>query len=918
MPYVEITEKEFEDLLIGKGYTWKRSPEAFAKENVYLIESDGVYIKVYSSIVGGVGREVGGDAIRTVGWDNVSNLPVMSSEARVNRTDGWRIHLVERIESVKEKMRQMDRCKICGSIMVERENRTTHEKFMGCLNYRNHPKKTDGLNAKNVKNDQKNEKSEQEGQKNEPYGKKNEQEGQKNGQNGPKNELDLQKNESKNYEKPVGGNTHNDYQNTMGDKPYSSDDTTVNTGVKIPDFLSKIKFHEVVGNEPLLETKLFQWTKYPFDKFNVIQSKVAQFVEGDNNIVIEAKTSTGKTIMGELFMWKVLKDGKKVIYTSPLKALTREKWDTWTKKFGDCGYKVAIVTGDYKLTDKRIKELNEAHIILCTSEMLDHRTRNMTSEKSEWLAKAGLLIIDEVQMIGMKDRGDKLEAGLMRFTVINPGCRMILLSGTMPNSAEMASWISELNKKETILIKSGWRPIKLNMVFEKYDDTQGYYAAKESLFAKVINEVKKHENDKILIFVHSKTDGRRVMSILDEIGYKVEFHNADLDSDERVNIEDSFKSKGDNGVRIIIATSTLAYGLNLPARIVIITGMHRGIEEVSELDIIQMAGRSGRMGIDIEGDAIIILPETPFEMFKEKIENPGDIISQINNPLIAAFHIIGEIVNKTVRTKEDVYKWYIRSLAARQNMEINKEYVDKLIDYLIKSNAVRDVNGQLVGTELGKACCYFYLRPDMLKDLLDNWDKIFDMKIEDNDFMMTRALSRLSMYNDVIVSKADKTYIESYHNASKAMEKVFGGASEGQAKVGMAYLNMIKGIKSVEIKDGKKIPNPISSTQRALQQDIERVFQAMMYIDAKYTHWGKGEYWSVMGIRLRYGVGPELVGLCRLNGVGGVLAKKLYDSGIRQPIELVTKRKEAIMALGARYGTIIEKNKKMFDIMESK
>lgn len=895
MPYVEIAQREFETLLTEKGYKWKISPEAFSKEIVYLIECDGVHVKVFSSLVGGISRDVGSDAVRVVCWDPISNLPVMSSEARVNRTEGWRTHLVERIEGIKQKMKGMEICNVCGGMKVERDNRTTHEKFMGCLNYRNHPKKTDGS-----------------------YG--------------AKNEIKKEQNtELKNDKQPVIGDVFNNGQKAVGDKSSSPDGTIIAKSmkddvkdnvkgsvkdIKLPDFLSRIKLYEVVGNEPLLETKLYQWGKYPFDKFNVIQSRVAQFVEGDNNVVVEAKTSTGKTIMGELFMGKVLKDGKKVIYTSPLKALTREKWDSWTKKFGDMGYKVAIITGDYRLTDKRIKELNESHIILATSEMLDHRTRNMASEKSEWLMKAGLLIIDEVQMIGMKDRGDKLEAGLMRFTAINPGCRLVLLSGTMPNSGEISAWISELNKKETILVKSGWRPIKLNMKYETYDDRHGYYAAKENLFAGVISEVKKHESDKILIFVHSKTDGRRIMGILDEMGYKVEFHNADLDADERVIIEESFKSRGEEGVRIIIATSTLAYGMNLPARIVIVVGIHRGIEEVSELDIVQMCGRSGRMGIDIEGDAIVVLPETLFDEWKKKIESPGDIISQMNNPLVMGFHIIGEIVNKWIKTRNDVYAWYSRTLASRQNiLKVDSDYVNQMIDFLLKNKAIAEVNGRLVETELGKACCYFYLRPDMLKDLMDNWTKIFDMKIENNDFMLTRALSRLGMYNEVIVSKADRAYIESYHKASKAMDTVFGGSFERQAKIGMAYLNMIRGIKSVEMKDGKKVPNPLSSTQRSLQQDVQRVFQAMAYIDAKYARWNKGNYWTVMGIRLKYGVGPELVGLCQLNGVGGVLAKKMYDAGIRQPVELLTKKKEAIMALGVRYEGIINKNKDTFAIM---
>jgi len=83
---------------------------------------------------------------------------------------------------------------------------------------------------------------------------------------------------------------------------------------------------------------------------------------------------------------------------------------------------------------------------------------------------------------------------------------------------------------------------------------------------------------------------------------------------------------------------------------------------------------------------------------------------------------LGEIGNGAIKTRDDVYKWYSRTLAIRQGEKIDKEYVDKLVDYLLKNNAIRDVNNQLVVTELGRASLFFYLRPDMLKDLMVNLD----------------------------------------------------------------------------------------------------------------------------------------------------------------------------------------------------
>lgn len=116
MPYVDIIQKDFEDVLDKHGYKWKLVPDHMAKENIYLIESDGVHVKIFSSIVDGVSRGVGTDAIRTICWDPVSNFPVVSSEARVYRTDNWRSNFIQRIEDIKLKMLYIEKCKICGGV----------------------------------------------------------------------------------------------------------------------------------------------------------------------------------------------------------------------------------------------------------------------------------------------------------------------------------------------------------------------------------------------------------------------------------------------------------------------------------------------------------------------------------------------------------------------------------------------------------------------------------------------------------------------------------------------------------------------------------------------------------------------------------------------------------------------------------
>jgi len=150
MAYTEITQEQFEYVLshLGKsGYTWKKLEEPKAKESIYMVSINDIHLKVFSSIVGGISRPIGNDAIRVVGWDMVSDRPISASEGRVNRTDNWSENLKLRIQTVVSKvveMKDAPKCKICGGMMSEMKGK--YGKFMGCLNYKNHGKEIHTVN----------------------------------------------------------------------------------------------------------------------------------------------------------------------------------------------------------------------------------------------------------------------------------------------------------------------------------------------------------------------------------------------------------------------------------------------------------------------------------------------------------------------------------------------------------------------------------------------------------------------------------------------------------------------------------------------------------------------------------------------------------------------------------------------------
>ena len=211
----------------------------------------------------------------------------------------------------------------------------------------------------------------------------------------------------------------------------------------------------------LVETAKYPFASFPFKDFNPVQSRVFDFYDKDCNGVIAAATSAGKTVVGEMFANHELTVRKGTfMYLCPLRALAQEKVDDWTDPAHPFSKKrVSICTGDYRLTPERVAELNAAEVIIMTSEMLNHRCRNHKAEGNSFLQNIGTIVVDESHLLTVPGRGDHLEVGLMKLTKMNPKCRIVLLSATMPNVDEIAEWVSyNLTGRQTYVLVSQYRP----------------------------------------------------------------------------------------------------------------------------------------------------------------------------------------------------------------------------------------------------------------------------------------------------------------------------------------------------------------------------------------------------------------------------------------------------------------------------
>lgn len=641
-------------------------------------------------------------------------------------------------------------------------------------------------------------------------------------------------------------------------------------------------------------TAEYPYAKWKFEKFNPVQSRIMDFYNKDNSGLVAASTSAGKTVVAEMFIAdEVRRRGGKGMFLAPLRALAREKVTDWTSKnhhFHDLN--ISICTGDYRLTKERSQELNDANIIIMTSEMLSHRSRNIKSEQNNWLGEVGTLVIDESHLLTVPGRGDHLEVGLMKFTQVNPKARLVLLSATMPNVEDIASWVSySLTGKDTFVLRSQYRPVPLTTHYEPYsDDIKRYDLVEKEKVGKAIDIIEWYNEDKFLVFAHTKRTGEMMKKELISAGIQCEFHNADLQSDQRADVEDRFKN--DPKLRVIVATSTLAWGLNLPARRVIILGVHRGIDEVESHDILQMVGRSGRYGIDPMGDAYILVPESKAHIYRQKYGKSNPIESQLlanvsGRYKVLAFHLVSEIFQGNISSTEDVHNWYRRSLAYFQSKKLDDSVVDSTLEMLRKCGAIALEDDKWVCRPIGKVSSMFYISPFDVSDYYFNFKNLFESRREDDDYLVSMALGDVDSQKMIIVSRVEKDEMNAYAGKVRFLS---GGKNilDGAIKASYCYHQMLSGVTS---------PACVSY-QRNLQGDFNRISQILQTLDSMTGAWGREQWFKTLEARIANGVPAHLVDLCRVPNIGKARAEKLFAAGIK------TARQIADMDV-AKLGAII-------------
>ena len=465
---------------------------------------------------------------------------------------------------------------------------------------------------------------------------------------------------------------------------------------------------------------------------------VEKGIFNNKNLLVAIPTASGKTLVAEMAMHTHIARGGKCLYIVPLRALASEKYEEFTNK----GVQVGISTGDL---DRRDDHLGKNDIIVATSEKVDSLLRN----GARWIPDISLLVVDEVHLVDSPDRGPTLEMVIAKMRHRNPAMQIIGLSATIGNPNVLAGWL------DAELVTSTWRPVDLRpgvfytdriyfregtrqvpQVSKNYDDlnlcldtiAEGgqclvFVSSRRNAeaFAKRAAAAIKSEDPALAMYaknLHAGTEMEMGKRLADCVSKGAAFHHAGLSRNERVVIEEGFR-KG--AIKCISSTPTLAAGLNLPARRVIIRDYLRfsageGMQPIPVGEYHQMAGRAGRPRLDPYGEAVLIAKEKCQikELFDCYIDAPPeDVHSHIAAPTALYTHVLSLVASGFAGTKEELSTFMNRTFYVHEHRggRLVHKAVAAALEFLITAELVVEVGEHLEATAFGTMVSRLYIDP---------------------------------------------------------------------------------------------------------------------------------------------------------------------------------------------------------------
>ena len=665
----------------------------------------------------------------------------------------------------------------------------------------------------------------------------------------------------------------------------------------------------------------------------------AGLLEG-KSILVSAPTASGKTLIAILAIIRHLSEKRgKIVYLSPLKALASEKFNEF-KKLGSVdickNLKIQISTGDFDASEKN---LGQNDILVLTNEKMDSIIR----QGAEWIDQISLVIADEVHLLGDDDRGPTLEIVLTKLKLLPKKPQILALSATVTNADEIANWL------ECKLVHSEWRPVPLsegvydqgvvtmqdNKKYEIQTSIRGpsvdlgldslNNGGQAILFAetrtrsvslatktseavsKTLNNEEKETLEKIsqkILDDNEHTELVKTLASLIKNG--VAFHHAGLNSSCRDLIESEFRNKR---IKILASTPTLAAGVNLPARRVVIASLTRydakyGTNKpISILEYKQLCGRAGRPQYDKYGEAIIVGNSNGDEIFDYYINGtPEPISSKLTGDKALRIHLLSFVSTNPGIKRDDIVEFFSKTLSGSQERKTTiKFHIQISLRYLESEDLVKQKGDRYIATEFGKKTSTLYIDPLTavlfrkslervstkghalgllhLITISEDFFPKFSLRNKDYEFVGTM----IENYADQLIEPISE------YDCNRSLLAMHAWINESSE----IFLSDNFGIESGDM---HRMAETADWLIHALYEiaKLEKKDEILTEIDSLRS-------------RVVYGIKDELVDLVQIKGIGRVRARILFKNGIKTTEDL-TKISVEKLAKMDKIGPLVAEN----------
>ncbi|KYN17239.1 Helicase POLQ-like protein [Trachymyrmex cornetzi] len=696
--------------------------------------------------------------------------------------------------------------------------------------------------------------------------------------------------------------------------------------------------------------EMFAWQMECLSNHLVMQER--------KNLVYSAPTSAGKTFVAEMLLIKtVLEKKKKVIFILPFVSVVREKMYYFQDLLSDIGIKVhgfmggSVPPGGFATTDVAVATIEKANSLV-----------NRLMEEND-LNSLGAVIIDELHLLGDPNRGYLLELLLTKLkymTIHNNdiNIQLIGMSATLPNLTLLAKWLN------AELYKTEFRPIPLN---EYCKIGANIYDNKLNLVRKLI-ELQELGTDvdnilqlcietisaghSVLIFCPTKKwceklaeqiataffklgcgdtkfgemlkkeiDSTLIQETLEQlkrspsgldnilkntISFGTAFHHAGLTMDERDIIEGSFRT---GSLRVLIATSTLSSGVNLPARRVIIRSPLFGGSPLNTLIYKQMIGRAGRMGKDSAGESILICKPNERNAATSLLSAALDPIeSCLNDSMLLIRALLEAVASEVLYTYKDLELYINCTLLSLNEQSDVQTFSNKAIKFLLDNEFLllqtTERESRWVATPLGKACLAASIPPREGLFLFEELQKARRCFVLDTELHVIYLVTPLS--SGCQIGTVDwMTFHELWNAMSESERRVGKLVGVEERFVLSAIRGTVKSGKSLNIHRRfysalalhdlvKEVPlHAVCKKYGCCRGVLQTLQQSAATYAGMVTQFCKQLGWDCMELlvsqfqtRLQFGVCRELLDLLRLPMLNGLRARSLYKQGIETVADL--------------------------------